>query len=232
MVEASVVPRQRLHEGGNTRRRRRCRLRPRQEQAFTRHGHSHPTDQLVHPSFPLPTGRAAAIHWSTAATSVTSANSSSPRGRGKPILPPPPHHHNNSTAPSAAAVRTQIGSPHHKAGLHHWTDSISARPSLPPARPHDARGNRQRAAAAYAATTRPDQTQHAPTHQTGDQCLPATGRHRRQVHLRAGPAAALRAQIGPETEGRLRTRSFRSRPPPSPRSAVGTAISPCWSRAV
>ena len=63
MVEASVAPRQRLHEGGDTRGRRRCRLQPRQEQAFTRHGRSHPTDQLIHPSFPLPTGRAASIHW-------------------------------------------------------------------------------------------------------------------------------------------------------------------------
>ena len=92
MVEASVVPRQRLHEGGDTHGSRRCRLRPRQEQAFTRHGRSHPTGQLVHPSIPLPTGRAAAIHWHRSHLRDQRQQHQASRQR-KPILPPPQQHH-------------------------------------------------------------------------------------------------------------------------------------------
>ena len=99
MVEASVVPRQRLHEGGDTRGRRRCRLRPRQEQAFTRHERLHSTGQLVHPSFPLPMGRAAAIHWHRSHLRDQRWLHQPSRQR-EPILPPPPHHHSNTTAPT------------------------------------------------------------------------------------------------------------------------------------
>ena len=139
-MEASVVPRQRLHEGDDTHGRRRCRLRRRQEQAFTRHEHSHSTGQLVHPSFPLPTGRAAAIHWHRSHLRDQRWLHQPSRQR-EPILPPPPHHHSNTTAPTTIfhppnLPPTQPHSSPPDLHLAPHSRGRAAPPSPPPAQPH------------------------------------------------------------------------------------------------
>lgn len=112
-MEASVAPRQRLHEGDDTRGRRRCRLRPRQEQAFARHRARTPP-VAGPPKLPSSTRpHRQHLQRSTAATTVTSPAASALKAEGRQqtstTAPPPPQH----ASPSSSAFPPRHRRPKH-----------------------------------------------------------------------------------------------------------------------